>query len=81
VTTADRRCMVMLCQFRPKGLVRVQVYTAPEDATPSIREIPMCEPCAGAIGEAFRAKRQIHVTPGGAVYVGDMNNLLPRRRA
>lgn len=81
MTVADRRCAVMLCKDRPKGLVRVQVYTRPEDTAPSIREIAMCEPCADAVGDAFRRQRRIHLTPGGAVYVGDLDALLPRKRS
>lgn len=80
-TTVPTRCVVMLCQLKARGLVRVQVLTAPEDTVPSIRELAMCEGCADAVGEAFRARRPIHLTPGGAVYVGDLNRLLPRRSA
>jgi hypothetical protein len=73
------RCAVMLCVGRPKGLVRAQVYLAPGDATPSIREVPMCEGCADDVGERFNKGERLHLTPGGALYVGDLQQLIPRR--
>lgn len=75
------RCALVLCQMPPKGLVRMQVYIRPEDATPSIREVPMCGPCADAVGAEFRRGTPLHLTPNGAVYVGDLDDYLPRRRA
>lgn len=78
--TATRRCQVMLCKERPKGLVRVQALLKPDDTVPSIREIPVCEPCADAVGEAFKRRRPIHLTPEGALYVGNLDNLLPRNQ-
>ena len=84
MTVADRidrsRCAVMLCVAKPKGLVRSQVYLRPDDTTPSIREVPMCEPCADAVGERFKHNERLHLTPGGALYIGDLDRLIPRRR-
>lgn len=75
------RCAVMLCVGRPKGLVRAQVYLHPGDATPSIREVPMCEGCADEVGRRFENGECLHLTPGGALYVGDLQRLMPKRRA
>lgn len=73
------QCMFLLCQSKAKGLIRMQVFTKPESTTPDIREVPMCEPCADDAGEAFRGRKRLHLTPGGAVYVGDLDHYLPRK--
>ena len=81
MTVMDRtRCHFLLCTFKAKGLVRMQVYTKPDATVPDVREVPMCEPCADAAGAAFKTRQRLHLTPGGAVYVGDLNDYLPRRR-
>lgn len=76
----SNRCAVMLCASKPRGLVRAQVLLSPMDSTPSIREVPMCGPCADDVGARFREGSRLHLTPDGALYVGDLDNLLPRRR-
>lgn len=73
------QCMFLLCRSKAKGLVRMQVYTMPEAATPDIREVPMCQPCSDDAGDAFKRRKRLHLTPGGAVYVGDLDEYLPRR--
>lgn len=76
----SRQCQYLLCTFKPRGLVRMQVYTKPEATIPDIREVEMCEPCADIVGKAFNKGARLHMTPGGAIYIGDLDQWLPRKR-
>jgi hypothetical protein len=68
----------MLCKDKAKGLVRLNVLQAD---FPTTKNVPMCEPCADALGIALERGRRPALTPDGHVYLDDLRELLGRRNA
>jgi hypothetical protein len=70
------KCAFMLCSNRPRGMVVLNAFTA--DGTATRVEVPMCVPCSNELERAIRDGHKPHVTPGMAIYLGDLNAILPR---
>ena len=78
---SEVRCQYGLCLSKAEGKVRIRDIRDGDRTT--TREIPMCKLCAHVMGESLKEGLSAHITPGGAVYMGDLDGTLrswrPRR--
>ena len=68
------QCQFLLCRMQAIGLVRIVDLLNGDNR--QTREVPMCVVDSATLGRALARGEKAHVTPGGAVYIGDLNNAL-----
>jgi len=71
-------CRLLLCKREAVEAIRiVGIYVGTETA---IREVPMCRADASLAASLGAQGKVAHMTPGGDVYFGSLNDLIRGKR-
>ena len=71
------RCAFQLCKHNARGLVRMRKMDIGDAYQTS--EVPLCVECADEVQGAVRRRIRVHLTQEGVLYLGDLDEQIPRR--